>query len=269
MHPSIMRDEKRELKQGRGILPAVLRALVSASFWLLVWYAAYRITGQDILVASPARVAGRLWVLAGTSSFWLTVLVSFLHIAEGLVTGCVAGILLAVLTYCCRLCDIIIRPAVGIVKATPVTSFIILALFWLGREGVAPLITMLMVIPIVWGNITEGLKGLDRELMVMARTYRFGARKTLRFVIIPSLMPYFIAALSSAIGFAWKAGIAAELLANDGRAIGGRISQAKIYLETEDLFAWTIVVIILSILLEKITVRFLDRTRARTAEVRP
>ncbi|WP_215904625.1 ABC transporter permease [Parasphaerochaeta coccoides] len=266
-----MKGEKNAEDKGNkaGNLPAaILRGAISAIFWILVWYAAYRLTGQDILVASPSRVAGRLWFLAGTSSFWLTVLVSFLHVAEGLVTGCVAGIVLAVLTWRCRLCDIVVRPAIGIIKAAPVTSFIILALFWLGRESVAPLITMLMVLPIVWGNVTEGLGTLDRNLMVMARTYRFGRGKTLRFVIVPSLMPYFIAALSSAIGFAWKAGIAAELLANDGRAVGGRINQAKIYLETEDLFAWTIVVIVLSIILEKSTVHFLGRVRMTEAEKR-
>jgi NitT/TauT family transport system permease protein len=113
-----------------------------------------------------------------------------------------------------------------------------------------------MVTPIVWGNVTSGIQKTDKRLLEMAHSYRFGSVKTVRRVYIPSVMPYFTAACTTGLGLAWKAGIAAEVLANTKLSIGGQIYNSKIYIETADLFAWTVVVIIMSVILEWLMMRF-------------
>jgi NitT/TauT family transport system permease protein len=50
---------------------------------------------------------------------------------------------------------------------------------------------------------------------------------------------------------AWKAGIAAEVLLQPLVSIGKMIFEAKYTLETVDLFAWTVIVVVLSVLIEK------------------
>ena len=162
------------------------------------------------------------------------------------------GIVLGAL--CCRFRFLyqLIYPLLSAVKATPVASFIILALVWLQSVRVPAFIAGLIVLPIVFGNVCQGVAAADRELLEMARVFRLGRWKTLRYIYLPTVAPYLAAAFTTGIGLAWKAGVSAEVLANARNSIGGRIYGAKIYLDTADLFAWTAVVIVLSVVLERL-----------------
>ena len=110
---------------------------------------------------------------------------------------------------------------------------------------------MLMVVPAVWGNVEKGIRETDAGLLEMAKVYRLGWWKTLVRVRIPSVMPYFLAAATTGLGFAWKSGIAAEVICRPAMSIGRQLQDAKVYLETPEVFAWTAVVVALSMVLEK------------------
>ena len=138
------------------------------------------------------------------------------------------------------------------VRATPVASFILLVLLWTGKNFVPVVISALMVIPVVWGNLARGIRETDPQLLEMARAYRVSRWKTLRLVYLPSLRPYFGTAITTAMGLAWKSGVAAEVLCLPFRSVGTEIFNTKLNLEIPDLFAWTAVVVCLSLLLEKL-----------------
>ena len=91
----------------------------------------------------------------------------------------------------------------------------------------------------------------------MAFVFRLTRSQTLRFIDIPSVSPFFVAAATTGLGLAWKAGIAAEVLSTPRNSLGGLLYEAKIYLETPDLLAHTAVIILLSLLLEKLLVSVL------------
>ena len=131
-----------------------------------------------------------------------------------------------------------------------IQSFILLVYLWVTRANIPGVIAGLMVLPVIWGNMTAGLAGVDGQLLEMARAYRFGRGKTLRLIYLPSLWPHFSSGLLTAFGLAWKSGVAAEVLCPPKYAIGSRIQQARTALEIPDLFAWTLVLIVLSLVLE-------------------
>ena len=116
-----------------------------------------------------------------------------------------------------------------------------------------------MVLPIVWSNLSRGIREIDPQLREMAYVYRFPLWKKLYAVYFPQVLPYFMAALQTSIGFSWKSGIAAEVIALPKHSVGNMLYQAKIYLETPELFAWTAVVILLSVLLEKFLIMLLKK----------
>ena len=163
----------------------------------------------------------------------------------------VLGVLLGFLTARYRVLHDILSPLLSVIKATPVASFIILALVWITRSGLPAFISGLMVMPILWSNIEEGILHIDKELLEMAQVFRLPRTKIIGKIVIPSVLPYFAAALRTSLGLAWKAGIAAEVLATPKGTIGQSLFDAKVLLETTDLFAWTLTVILLSIVLEK------------------
>lgn len=228
----------------------VVRKILVALFWLMVWQILYLAVKQEILVVSPVRVFFRLTELMRETEFWWSAGYSMVRIVSGFLTAVLAGTILAVLTSVSSLANDLFRPVISIVKSTPVASFILLALVWIASPYVPAFTSFLMVLPVIWANVTNGIAKTDRNLLQLAQVYHFGVFKTVRRIYIPSIMPYFTAACTTGMGLAWKAGVAAEVLANTKYSIGGHIYSAKIYIETVDLFAWTVVVILLSVLLE-------------------
>lgn len=242
--------------------------LGAVAVWLLLWQLASMAVGLPLLLPSPLAVLLRLGQLCTGADFWLTVASSLLRILLGFLLGVLFGTALAGLCWRFRLIDALARPLLGVLKSTPVASFIILALVWVKTTWLATVISFIMVLPLVYANVREGIDSADRQLLEMAQVFRLSRRKTFRYCNLPAILPFFLSAISSALGFAWKSGIAAEVLGRPARAIGSQIYDSKIYLETPDLFAWTLVVILLSVLLERLAVRFVRWAGKRSMRVR-
>ena len=240
-------------------LRKTLRTLAVVLFWLLIWQLAAALAGQELLLPSPLRVARELIRLAGGAEFWLTVAQSIRRVLTGIASAVLLGILLALLTHKSALLRALLSPVMTLVKSTPVASFIILALVWLGRDVVPPVIAALMVLPVVWANVSQGLDGIDPQLLELAQVFRLPRGRVFRRITLPSVLPHLRAALCSALGLGWKAGVAAEILTVPARSIGKRIYEAKIYLETTELFAWTAAVVLLSLVIEGLLLRLVGR----------
>jgi NitT/TauT family transport system permease protein len=219
--------------------------------WLLMWQLVYVLVDQELLISSPLNVFVRIFELSFTAVFWKSIGISFVRILVGLVLALIVGTILAIITTKIKLLDYFFKPMLNVIKATPVASFIILALIWLKSYRISAFIAFLMVLPMVWANVSEGIKNTDIKLIEMTKVFKIPKSRVLKAVYIPSVMPYFVTACNVGIGFAWKAGIAAEIIGLSKDTIGRNLYDAKIYLETVDIFAWTVVVIILSLLFEK------------------
>lgn len=215
--------------------------------------------GMDLLLPSPLSVGRSLIELAATSKFWLSALYTLGRIFLGLLCGTAVGALIAFLTHFSRWADMLLSPAIRVIRATPVVSFILLVYLWVTRANIPGLIAGLMVLPVIWGSVFTGLASVDSQLLEMARSYRFSFGKTLRLIYLPSLRPHFEAGLLTAFGLAWKSGVAAEVICPPKYAIGSQLKQARDALETPDLFAWTLVIILLSLVLEAVLRRVLKR----------
>ena len=236
-----------------------LRALIGAAFWLLVWQAASMIRGSELLLPSPFTTAKALFYLALTGKFWLSCLMTLLRVFAGFLIGMLLGSLLGVLTAISGFAEALLSPLRSVVKATPVTSFIILVLLYLSSALTPMFIAFLMVLPIAWTNVANGVLSTDKQLLEMADVYGFSRMKKLRSVYAPSVLPHFLSAATTGLGFAWKSGVTAEVIAHPAFGIGKYIYESKLYLETADLFAWTVAVIILSFALEKLVILLLGR----------
>ncbi len=230
----------------------VLRIAVALAFWTGIWAVAAAHVNKELLIPGPLVVVKRLGTLVTEKAFWLKTGVSFLRVFAGFATGCLAGTLLAVLATVFDMADAVITPFIRILRSTPVTSFIILVMLWLSYTYVPVMIASLLVAPVIFMNLREGLTETDRKLLEVAKMFRFGKLKTVKTVYIPSVMPYFVSAAVTSVGLAWKVGIAAEVLCLPSNSIGREIYYSKLYLETPDLFAWTLVVIVFSFCLEKL-----------------
>lgn len=227
--------------------------------WLGIWQLAAMLVGRDILLVSPLKVAVRLAEMCITVDFWESIAFSLCRIAGGFILAAALGALLAALAFRFAPLGEFLSPAMSAVKATPVASFIILALIWFSSRNLSVLISFLMVLPIIYVNVLGGIRAADPALREMARVFAIPPLRRLRYVLLPQVAPYFRTGCSVALGLCWKAGIAAEVIGMPGGSIGQHLQQAKVYLETADLLAWTVTIVALSAAFERIVLLLLDR----------
>lgn len=234
-----------------NIVTRILLVLLTVIFWFGVWEILALIVGKTALLPSPDEVILRLFGLCKEAPFWSAVGNSIFHIMGGLLIGALAGALYAIIAYKSSLLLSFASPIIAIIKTAPVASFIILAWVWIPRGYIPMFVSFLMVMPLMWQNVYTGLKNVDPKLREVCKVFKIKGLSRIRLLYIPSVMPYFSSGFKTALGFAWKAGIAAEVLTTPQKTLGKLLYDSKIYLETVDVFALTAVVIIISFILEK------------------
>ncbi len=218
--------------------------------WLLLWQLLALLARNPILMVGPAETLRTLGRMLMTLDFWQSLGFSFARIALGFLLGSLLGILLAWWSVRRVLLEKILSPLISVLKAVPVASFVILLLIWGGNRRLSFYISALVVLPILYLNTLSGLKATDMKLLEMASVFRMPLGRQLRYIFFPSVYPYLYSGFQTAIGMAWKSGVAAEVIGQPLGSVGNGLYNAKIYLETGELFAWTITVIVVSRLFE-------------------
>lgn len=226
--------------------------LLCIVFWLIVWQLGAMALNQKILLVTPAAVIQKLFTLIAKLDFWKSIAFSAGRILFGFALGLVTGAVLAVAAGKLPFVRRLFAPLISVLKAIPVASFTILALIWVSSRNLSVLVTFLICVPIVYLNMLEGIDALDPKLKEMAKVFEIPAWRRFVGIYLSQLLPYFRSAAGLAIGLCWKSGVAAEVIGIPDGSIGEKLYQSKVYLETADLFAWTVVIILISYMCEKI-----------------
>ena len=235
----------------------LIHVLFPIIFWLAVWEAMAAIIARSYFLPHVYETAAALYRVVFSPAFPKIAFLTLLRVSAGIVLGTVLGGALAIASHKVKFIYSLISPINSVIKATPVASIIVL--LWISMNGnfLAVFVALLMVFPIIFQNLYDAFASIDKELVEVARIFEFSYKKKLKFLIIPALKQYFIPAFVTAIGLAFKAEIAAEIIAGVRNSIGQMIYDAKDALITAEVFAWTIVGVALSIAIEKITKRLL------------
>lgn len=221
-----------------------------AAFWFVLWLVISLIVGLKLVLPSPIDAFGRFFTLLTEARFYEIVLGSILRVTIGTIIAFVVGILLASLSSAFKPVKKILYPLLLVIRTTPVVSFIIVAFLWIGNALLPSFISFLMVFPLIYMNVLHGIESVPSEEHDLAKVFEFSFPTKVRAIYYPHVKGAFLTAAKTSIGLSWKAGIAAEVLVCTKSSIGLEIFNAKTYLETVDLFAWTIVVILLSLIIE-------------------
>ena len=229
----------------------IIEKTVAAVIWLIIWQCASNAIKQEMLLASPVSVARRLAELLGTEIFWKSVGFSLSRVSGGFLLALLVGIILAAVAYKIHFVDVLLQPLITIAKTAPVVSYIILCLLFLSSKNISISISFLMGLPIIYTNVLQGLHSTDKNLLQMAEVFGVPMRKQIVFIYFSQIMPFLVSACNLSLGMCWKAAIAAEVIGLPLGSIGENMYQAKIFVDTKSLLAWTAVVIAISFLFER------------------
>ncbi len=229
-----------------------MEKIAAVVFALLVWQAGAMLLDNSMLLTSPLTVAKRLFFLCFESDFISAVSFSLIRIVLGFLLALAFGSILAIIAGRFHIMEIMIWPFIVTIKSVPVASFIILCLIWLNSANLSVFIAFIMVLPIVYTNMLQGIKSTDVKLLEMANLFNVSWFKKLKYIYFSQLKPYIISACSVSIGLSWKAGTAAEVIGIPEGSIGEKLYEAKVYFSSGDLLAWTLVIVAASISFEKL-----------------
>ena len=243
------------------LLSLLKKVLLPLAFWLIVWQILATFIDDNFLFPDISATFHALLDLLGESSFYYAILLSAARVILGLISGVAAGFVLALLCSRFDILKCIILPVIRIIKSTPVASFIVVLWVLMSGDALSIFIGFLMVMPIIFQNVSDGILAVDNQLIELSEVFEFSGLKKFRLITVPSIERFLIPAVITASGFAWKAEIAAEIIAYTKNSIGQGINDAKYYMDTPTIFAWTVVIIALSISLEAITAYVMRRVK--------
>lgn len=236
----------------------LLKTAAVTVFWIALWQIVSMAVNESLIIVSPWDTLVRMWELSHESSFYKALGTSFLNIGTGFILAAVIGTALAVLSRGVKIVYELLSPLFAVIKATPVASFTLILFFWgIKGKNLSVWISLIMVLPVIFFALYEGIGAADVKLLEMARVYKVPKTRQIRDIYLPAALPSVTSALSVAIGFAWKSGVAAEVIAIASGSIGGLLYDAKTLLESKDVFAISATVIIISKLSEWLIVKLL------------
>ena len=231
--------------------PFLLGAL-ALIFWLSLWEILARTLDLSFVFPTVLDTAAAMLSLLALPVFYKIVLFSLLRVLLGFFFGLVFGAILSILANVNTVCRAIISPMMSVIKATPVASFIMVLWCFIGSSPVPVVIGALMVAPLIYHNLSDAILTRSKELEEVCTVYGVKGYRRFKLLYLPVILSFLIPSTVSGIGLCWKASIAAEIIAYTQNSIGKEIYLSKAYFEGADLFAYTITVIVLSIVFEKL-----------------
>ncbi|MEA5094802.1 Bicarbonate transport system permease protein CmpB [bioreactor metagenome] len=235
-----------------SILLSKYRNFFIIIFWITVWEILSLIINQEIYLPSPFATFKSLFDLMFDKVTYITILYSTYRTLTGFLISTFFGVMLGFVCGMNKSIYNLLNPLVSIIRTVPVMSIIIIAIMWFKDTNVPVFVAFLMCFPIIWTNTIQGIDSADNKLLQMCKIYNIKKIRVIKSVYFYSALPYIKAGMVSALGISWKVTSAAEVLSLPKYSIGRFLYDSKVYLEIPDLFAWTIIIVLLSILFEKL-----------------
>ena len=244
-----------------GSKNAFFWTIAGTAFLLFLWEIAARIYGSGLILPGPLPVFGSLLGLAKTPSFLEALGGSLLRVLGGILIAVPLGTAAGIAAGLDKRFRAFLEPTFSIISATPVISVILIVFLILGA-GKTPVFTaFLMVFPVMTANTIEGINHTDPRLKELFISFRMSRKETLKYLYIPSLVPFLLGGLRSSLSLCWKVVAAAEVIIQPLYSLGAGMQQAKARLETPELFAWTAATVIAAAFTQGMLSLFLKRFR--------
>ena len=229
-----------------------LKKAVILFIWLALWQVTAFFVNNPIYFASPVEVAIDLCTKVRDLVFWQSVAGSLLRIISGFMISFLAAFLMSFAAYRFAWIREFLSPAVTFLKSVPIAAVVVILLIWWGSGYLVLCISMMVVFPNIYLNMLSGLDNADDKLLEMADVFKVRGLDKILWIYRPSYLPHLHSAVSVSLGMCFKSGIAAEVIGLPRFSAGEQLYRDKIYLNTAGVFAWVIVILLVSSLTERL-----------------
>lgn len=224
---------------------------LSMFFFFIIWEGVALYIDNSLLFPRVSEIFLSLKNLVASGDFTLILWDTLSRFFISIVFSLILAIIFSVASYRYEVISFLLFPFIIFLRAVPTIAIIIVVLIWSSVERVPIVVGMLILFPILYESILGGIKNVDKNLLKMSKVFKVPTKRVVRDIYIPSIYYSISSNIPSYIGLTFKVIIAGEVLSQESLSIGGEIFINKIYLESSNIFAWIIVVIVLNYLLEK------------------
>ncbi len=226
------------------------RYALTAFILLSVWHLLSR-RYNAVIFPGPRETFRSLWFCLGSLEFYRALTVSFIRLFVALVLSALIGFLYGILMGVNKTLENLLNPILYLIQSVPPILYMTFAMIWFGLNGRAAIFIVTIVsFPVLAVSLFEGFSRIDPGLVEVGHVFRFSRRKILSCIIIPSLVSSIKSGLMIMIGLSWKILIMSEILSS-GTGLGAMLTEAKMNLETDKVFALGVVVVFLCIASQK------------------
>ena len=219
----------------------------------LAWFIASVCVDNPYVIPSVGETVSELFSLLfgeGALSFWTAFGWTLLRSLGAWLVSCVIAAALAALSASNVRVRAFIKPLVAVIRTLPVMAVTLMLLIWSTRSVVPVIVSSLTLCPLMYAQFMAAFDGIDGKLLQMAKVYNLPVRDRVFKVCLPQMLPSILSQTGANISLSLKVVISAEVLASTFRAIGGLINEANLFLNTAQMFALTISMLIAGGLLE-------------------
>lgn len=226
--------------------------IISVSVLLAVWELLSLIAGSDRLLPGPLETLKAAFGILCDLSFLKVAGATVLRAIAGFAAAIISGGILGIAGGLNSTVHSFVKPWIILVRSIPVIALVLLAILWFSSDVVPVFIGILIMLPIVYLNIVEGIRSIDPKIVQMARFYGIGGRRLIREIYLPGIRPFAVSGMSNAVGMGWRAIVVGEVLSQPQWGIGTAMHSAQIFLQVDILMAWTLVAVLFGAIFDKI-----------------
>lgn len=224
--------------------------LIGGFILLLVWQAIAVKVNNDIYLPKLQEVLTSLFQIVKEKDFLLIVFSSFYRTIISFGVALVFAIIMGVLSSLYPLINNLLKPLNSIGKTIPTLVLVVLALIWVDKDNAPFIVGIAIVFPILYDGILNTLTKNDKKLEEMMKIYEVPTLEKVKKVYVPNIIFYILKILVPTISLAFKVVIAGEVHGQPKYGIGASVQIAKMNFDTPTIFAWIVIIAIISLLFE-------------------
>jgi NitT/TauT family transport system permease protein len=220
-----------------------------AAAWITLmggWVLLSLLVDNEVIVPGVGSTLSRLLVIVSGRDFLNIVGYTFLRCIAGFLASLLIAVALGALSRWSAFLRELMEPVLSFLSSVPIMAIIILALIWLDSQLVPVFVGFVMVFPILYETVYNSIVNVDGDLIEMAHIFGVDRRTMAIDIYLPSILAGIGRVSSSTLGTSLKMVVAGEVLAQPKFAVGTRLMLEKTYLNTDGVFAWIIVILLMS-----------------------
>jgi NitT/TauT family transport system permease protein len=224
------------------------RLALAAAFVAAWWLSSLSV--PHYILPGPARVWEALRLIAANGDLWNNLAITLWRVSVGFVVAALVGLPLGIVLGANKRAGEFFEPVLPVLNTVSSAIWAIFAIIWFGISNATTIFVVFMTaMPLIITNVWQGTRAVNADFIELAQVLRMPNWKVMTKIYLPTILPYFFSGARLAFGFGWRVSLVAETIGSSS-GVGYRLRQAADLIRTDQVFAWTLTLVIMMATIE-------------------